>query len=295
MRKIRKGIFSPIPTPFEDGRFAPRRLIQNLTRWRETKLAGHVILGSNGEAALLQESEKLEIVRVARQEIEPEKLMIVGTGLESTEATKVLTLRVADLGADAALVLTPFYYQPMLSKAGILQHYVSIADASPIPILLYNMPKLTHFNLPVDWVVELAQHPNVIGMKDSAGNLAQLLELQEKTPSEFQVLLGNDTVLLGGLVHGVPGAILALGNIAPEVCVALFDAVQEQRWQEARNLAERLAPVGRVVISKHGIPGLKAALDLLGYYGGEPRPPLLPLDERGKSEIRAALHAAGLL
>jgi len=287
------GILPPVPTPFEHGHFAPKRLMENLARWQTTGLAGYLVLGSNGEAAYLSEAEKLEIVRVARRET-PEKILLAGTGLESTGATQVLTHRAADLGADAALVITPNYYQQHMSKEALRRHYETIAENSPIPILLYNVPKFTHLNLAPDLVAQLAQHPNIIGMKDSADNLAQLVELREKTPPDFQILLGADAVFLAGLLHGMNGAILAIANIAPQECVALDQAVQEKRWEEAQALAQRLAPLGRVVVQKYGVPGLKAALDELGYFGGEPRPPLLRLKAVEIEEVRGVLKQVHL-
>lgn len=290
-----RGVFPPIPTPFENSHFSPRRLKENFARWNETDLAGYVVLGSNGEAPLLSDAERLEVVRVAQQEIPAHKLLIVGTGMESTEATIVLTMRVADLGAAAALVVNPYYYREHFSSEALRRYYEAVAEASPIPILLYNVPKFTNFNLPVALVTQLAQHPNIIGMKDSAGNLAQLVELREKTPKDFQILLGSDSVFLAGLLHGMDGAILALANVAPRECVRLYEYAQKKMWEEARALAACLAPVGRMVVARYGVPGLKAAMGELGYFGGEPRPPLLPLTAEACEQIRAVLVASGIM
>lgn len=290
-----RGIFPPMATPFWNGHFSPPHLKENLSRWNETGLAGYVVLGSNGEAPLLSDAERLEVVRVARHEIPSNKLLIVGTGMESTDATVVLTLRVAELGADAALVVNPFYYRQHFSLEALRRYYETVAEASPIPILLYNVPKFTNYNLPVELVVQLAQHPNIIGMKDSAGNLAQLVELREKTPADFQLLLGSDSVFLAGLLHGMDGAILALANIAPSECVRLYECARKKMWEEARALSERLAPLGRIIVARYGVPGLKAALEELGYFGGAPRPPLLPLEADARQQIREAMRASGLV
>ncbi|MEK7727613.1 MAG: dihydrodipicolinate synthase family protein, partial [candidate division KSB1 bacterium] len=236
-----KGVFPPAPTPFANGHFSPRHLAENLKRWNTTGLSGYVVLGSNGEAPLLSDAERLEVVRVARKEIPSDQLLLVGTGMESTEATVVLTMRVADLGAEAALVVNPFYYGRHLSHDALRRYFETVAEASPIPLLLYNVPKFTNMNLPVELVVELAQHPNIIGMKDSAGNLAQLVELRAKTPPEFQILIGSDAVFFAGLLHGMDGAILALANVAPRECVMLYECVNEKKWEAARTLAEKLA------------------------------------------------------
>lgn len=290
-----QGIFPPIPTPFENGHCAPHRLEENLAKWNDTGLSGYVVLGSNGEAPLLSEAEKLELVRVARQAVPTGKILLVGSGLEATETTAVLTYRLADIGAEAALVITPSYYRDLVTSEALRRHFEAIAEASPIPIILYNVPKSTGVNLPVEVVVSLAQHPNIIGMKDSSGALGQLVELREKVPSSFQLLIGTDSVLFGGLAHGLSGAILALANVAPRECVELFNAVEDEKWDVAQALANRIAPVGRAVTSRFGVPGLKAALDELGYFGGAPRPPLPPVSEKVRDEIRLILQKAGLL
>lgn len=290
-----QGIFPPVPTPFENSHFAPHRLAENLSRLHETGLSGYVVLGSNGEAPMLNRTEKLEIVRVARRAIPNEKRMIVGTGVESTEATAVFTMQVADLGADAALVLTPFFYRESMTHEALRWHFEKIADASPIPILLYNVPKFTNLNLSVNLVAQLAQHENIIGMKDSAGNLSQLLEFREKTPTDFQVMLGTDAIFFAACAHNFRSAILALANVAPRALVELLRLVDNGQWKEAQGLANKLAPVGRLIVSRLGVPGLKAALDELGYFGGAPRPPLLALEELARLEIREVLRQAGLL
>jgi 4-hydroxy-2-oxoglutarate aldolase len=290
-----QGVFPPIPTPFENGHCAPHRLEENLARWNDTGLSGYLVLGSNGEAPLLSEAEKLELVRVARQAIPAGKILLVGSGLEATDATSVLTYRLADLGADAALVITPSYYRDLFTPEALRQHFETVAEASPIPILLYNVPKSTGVNLSIDVVVTLAQHPNIIGLKDSSGHLGQLIELREKVPPHFQLLIGTDSVFLGGLAHGLRGAILAISNVAPRECVELFNAVEDEKWDVAQALANRIAPVGRAVTSRFGVPGLKAALDKLGYFGGDPRPPLLPVNEKVRDEIRLILQQAGLM
>ncbi|MDZ7266892.1 MAG: dihydrodipicolinate synthase family protein [candidate division KSB1 bacterium] len=290
-----QGVFPPIPTPFEDGRFAPHRLTDNLNRLHDTGLAGYLLLGSNGEAPLLSHAEKLEVLRVARRAIPANKIMIAGTGQESTAATCLFTQQAADLGAAAALVLTPAYYRDRMSHEALRRHFETVAEASPIPVLIYNVPKFTSLNLAPGLVAQLAAHPNIIGMKDSAGNLGQLLELREKTPADFQILAGSDGVFFSALVHGFGGGILALSNIAPRACVTLVEWVQAQRWQEAAALAKKLAPVGRLIVSRLGVPGLKAALDELGYFGGAPRPPLLPLNAETRRDIREVLRQAELL
>lgn len=288
------GVMPPVPTPFDAaGGVAHAQLQSSLERLAATGLAGFVVLGSNGEAALLSDAEKREVVRTARRVIPSHKWLIAGTGHESTAATIAFTREAANLGADAALVLTPSFYKQ--KPESLRRHFEAVAGAAPIPILLYNVPKFTGINLPAAVAAELAAHPNIVGMKDSAGQVAQLAELRERTPADFRLFAGADPAFLAGLLHGCDGAILALANVAPVECVALYQAARAQRWDDARGLAQRLAPVGRLVVGTYGVPGLKAALDLLGAGGGEPRLPLLPLDAAGRTAIREVLQQAGLL
>lgn len=289
------GLFPPVPTPFEKGHTAPHRLRENLEKWNATGLAGYLVLGSNGEAPYLGEAEKIEIIRTARAAIPHDRIMLVGTGLESTALTTVFTIRAADLGADAALVLTPAYYSEQMTSEALRRHYETIADAAPIPILIYNVPKFTRLNISLETVVALAKHENIVGIKDSAGNLGQLAALQESTPPHFHILIGNDSILLGGLAQGLKGAVLALANAAAQECVAILQAVEKGNLFATRAIMQRLAPVGRAVTSRWSIPGLKAALDLLGYFGGHPRPPLLPVASTVREELRAILRVAGLI
>jgi 4-hydroxy-2-oxoglutarate aldolase len=290
-----RGIFPPLPTLFEKGHTAPHRLQENIEKLSSTGLAGYLVLGSNGEAPYLSESEKIEIIRAAREVIPKDKIMMVGTGLESTALTTVFTMRAAELGADAALVLPPFFYPEQMTGEALRRHFEAIADASPIPILLYNVPKFTHINIPVDVVLHLAKHQNIVGIKDSSGNLGQLAALQEHASPQFRVMFGTDGVLLGGLVHGLQGGILALANVAPKECVEMLRAVEQEEIFAARDLMQRIAPVGRAATARFGVPGLKAMLDLLGYYGGDPRPPLLPVTPQVRDELKKMLTTAGLL
>jgi len=290
-----KGIFPPLPTPFERDHTAPHRLQENIGKLADTGLAGYLVLGSNGEAPYLSESEKIEIIRAARAVIPKDKIMLVGTGLESTALTTVFTMRAAEFGADAALVLPPFFYPEQMTSEALRCHFETVADASPIPIMLYNVPKFTHLNIPIDTVLHLARHQNIVGIKDSSGNLGQLAAFQEHASPNFHVMFGTDGVLLGGLVHGLQGGILALANVAPKECVEMLRAVEQEEIFVARDLMQRIAPVGRAATASFGVPGLKAMLDLLGYYGGDPRPPLLPVTPQVRDELKKMLTTAGLL
>jgi len=290
------GVHPPIPTPFDEkGELALDRLCENLARWCKTKLAGFVVLGSNGEAVHLTEKEKRAVLRTAREAIPPDRLLIAGTGEQSTRATVELTCQAAELGADAALVTPPHYYRPRMDIAALERHYFTLADASPIPILLYNMPSYTGIDLTVEQVLRLAQHPNIVGIKDSSGNLPKMGAVIGGAPEGFQVLAGSASFLYPALVLGAVGGICALANIAPEECCQLVDLVRAGDHQTAGKLQLRLIPPNAAVTSRFGVSGLKQALDWIGYYGGPTRSPLGPLTEGEKAELRRVLVEAELI
>ncbi len=292
---VLKGIFPPIPTPFEDGKPAYGPLAQNVKKWSETGIDGFVVLGSNGEYPLMSFDEKIQTVATVVGAA-PEKMpVIAGTGCESTAETIRLTAACADAGAHAALVVTPHYYGGRMTPEAITRHYVAVADASPLPVLLYNVPKFTHINLSPDVVAGLSAHPNICGIKDSAGNVAQLGEYLNRSAPGFQVLVGTAGALYAALSLGSSGGILALANVAPGACVQILRAVVENRHDEARQLQLRMLPVNQAVTATYGIPGIKAALEMLGYFGGDPRPPLLPATISEREQIRNVLATAGLL
>jgi 4-hydroxy-2-oxoglutarate aldolase len=290
-----EGVFPPIPTPFADGEVARDRLSENIAQWNQTGLAGYVVLGSNGENVYLSEAEKRVVMVTAREAIPDDKLFIVGTGRESTKLTIESTQAAADSGADGALVVTPSYYKGQMTSEALYRHYVSVADVSPIPILVYNVPKFTGLNIAPTLVARLAEHPRIVGIKDSAGNIGQLIETIRLAAPDFEVLVGNAPTYYSALGVGAVGAILALANVAPRECVAIQELFEQSRFDEARVLHFMLMPVGRAVTSQFGIGGLKAALDLLGYYGGNPRSPLLYPSPEEVEEIRGILRQAEVL
>jgi len=292
-----KGIFAPIPTPFEsgDGEVAYGRLAENVGRWNKTRLAGLVVLGSNGEFVLLDEAEKEALIDLARELAAPEKKVIAGTGCESTRATIRLTKAAARSGVDAALVLTPHYYKGSMTDPALERFYLDVAEASPVPILLYNMPRNTGLNLGAALVARLSAHPNIIGVKDSGGDIAQIAEILRLAPPTFGVFAGSAGFLLATLALGGVGGTLATANIAPNECCAVQELWEAGEVEAARSQQFRFLPVNRAVTARWGIPGLKAAMDLLGWYGGPPRPPLLPLGEAETLELRELLAQAGLM
>ena len=294
------GVFPPVPTPFDaHGNVAYQALVDNLERWNEYGLTGYVVLGSNGEAVYLTEQEKLRVWETARQAIPTDKVMIAGTGCESTRQTIALTHQAALSGADAALVVTPHYYGGRMTPDSLVRHYQAVAEASPIPVVLYNVPKFTHVDLDAATVARAARHPNIIGIKDSGGNVAKLADVVRMTgptgECECQVLAGSAGFFLAGLALGAVGGVLALANVAPQQSVDIYRLFKAGRWDEAAELQRRMIPLNAAVTARFGIAGLKAALDMLGYHGGLVRSPLLDLTEVERQVLRDVLVRGGLL
>jgi len=290
------GVFPPIPTPFDaNGELDLQALAFNLQKWNQYPLAGYVVLGTNGEFPYLSETEKLTFLEAARKHIPAGKLFMAGTGCESTHTTIALTKKVAALGADVALLITPSYYKSKMDAAGLTDYYLKVAEASPIPVSIYNMPANTNVDMPADLIVKLSQHPNVVGVKDSGGNLAKLGEIVRYARAGFQVLAGSAGFLYPALCLGAVGGVLALANIAPQQCCDIHSLYSQGKHAEARDLQLRMIVPNTAVTGKFGVPGLKAAMDMLGYRGGAPRSPLLPLPDGQKEVLRGILKDAGIL
>ncbi len=291
-----EGVFPPVPTPFDDrGELALDKLQANVRRLCDEGVHGVVLLGSNGEYVYLSEEEKREVIRAGLEALPPGKLGLVGTGCESTRATIRLSEEAARLGADAVLVVHPSYYKPLMTREVLLEHYRTIAREVPAPVLLYSVPKFTGFDLPVDVAAELSREENIIGIKDSAGNVIQLHDLLLKARPGWNVLVGNGSAFLAALSVGVTGGVLALADVAPRECVQLYEYCRQGKWENARELQSRLLPVNQAVGGAMGIPGVKAAMEMRGYYGGPPRRPLLPLNEVQRARLKGLLEQAGLL
>src|SRR3954464_4560230 len=284
------GVLAPVPTPFDDrDRVDTSRLKKALTRWVARPLHGFVVLGSNGEAVLMDDFEADQAIVAAREAVPREKRFIVGTGRESTQATIKATKRAAEHGADAVLVRTPGFFKAQMTNDAFVRHYTAVADASPVPVLLYNFTALTGVNLLPAAVARLAPHPNIIGMKESGGDIAQVADLVSLTPKDFMVLAGSAPTFYAALCVGAVGGILALGCAAPDACVQLFELTRAGRHEEAIALQRRLVPLARLLGGVHGVPGLKAALNLLGYDVGVPRPPLSPIADAVLRTLRDEL------
>ena len=283
------GVFAPIPTPFDrNEQLDESRLRVACARWAASSLTGLVVLGSTGEAVLLDEDESDRAVAVAREAWPSGRPFIVGTGRESTVATIQAARRAATLGADAVLVRTPGFYKAQMNTDVFVRHYTAVADASAVPVLLYNFTAVTGVNLPPAAVSRLSAHPNIIGVKESGSDLAQITEFVNGTPKSFSVLAGSSTTFHAALGAGVTGGILALSCVLPDACVRLFELVRAGKHAEAGALNDRLLPMAKLG-SMHGIAGLKAALKLIGCDVGGPRSPLAPVSDATVAVLREAL------
>lgn len=293
-----EGVFPPVPTPFDaDGEILPNKLKANIALWNRTGLHGYVILGSNGEAVMLTEQEKIALWQAAREAIPRDKLFLVGAGMESTRASIALAKRAAELGVDAAMFVTPSYYKAEMKPATLVNHYRVIADASPLPVIVYNMPAATGLDIDANTVIQLAQHPNIVGIKDSSGNVAKYADIVRAVRPDFSVLAGSGGYLYPALCVGAKGAVAALANVAPRECVAMYDAFRAGRHDEARALQLRFVQLNAAVTTRWNVPGLKAALEELnqGFYGGPPRLPLRPLGDEDRAALRKVMQEAGVI
>lgn len=286
------GIFPALTTPYrEDGSVAIERFMENVERYNKTGLSGYVVLGSTGESVLLSSVEGESLLVAAKEKAAPGKLLIAGAGAESTAETIARCKRAANLGYDVALVKTPYYYKPAYKSEVYLRHYRSVADASPIPVLLYSVPIFTGVALDTPEILALAQHPNIAGIKDSSGVIQRVVEVAAKAPQSFRVLTGGAGVVYPALAAGARGAILALASALPERCVEIYESWKAGHHADALAQQQQVANASKTIASENGIAGLKYAMDLRGYYGGLPRLPLLPLAEEKKQQIHKLMTA----
>ena len=278
-----KGIMAPVTTPFEagEGQVAIRAFSENLRAHLNAGCAGIVVAGSTGEAALLDEDERRQLLTAARDVVPADRWLIAGVGAESTRQTIKRAAEASALGADAVLVVGPHYYPDSSTPAALLAHYAAIADASRAPVVLYSIPKYMHYAIPPLVVQELARHPNIIGIKDSGGDSGVLDGYLAAQSDTFSVLTGNGSTWARAVSSGVRGGILAVALLVP----ALVEAVQEDPA-----LQEELTPVAREIVGELGVPGVKAAMDEVGLHGGPVRPPLRDLDEPARARVRAVMR-----
>lgn len=285
-----QGIYPPVTTPFDhEGNIYKAKVRHNIEKWNLTGLAGYVVGGSTGESVMLTAQEKLELWGMVAECAAPEKLLIAGTGVESVRETVCLTNAAADLGYKVAMVRTPHYYKNLLNNAAAqMLYYRTVADQAKIPLIIYNFPQATGLDIPADAVVELSQHPNIIGIKESSGNIEKTMKMVRESKEGFNVLVGSAPTLWPSFMVGAVGAVLAYANAAPYSTIALYEAVRTREYDAARDWQNRIAQAAVLVTTKYGIPGLKYAMDLNGYYGGPPRLPLTVSSPAAKQEIEAA-------
>src|SRR5688500_1571713 len=276
-------------TPFHDDEVDVRAIATNVEKWTRAGVGGVVALGSNGEAPLLDEQESDRVIEATRGALGRGLLLIAGTGRESTRATIAASRRAAALGADAVLVRTPSYFKPRMTPDAFVRHYTAVADASPVPVLLYNYPAVTGVNLTPDTVERLSAHPNIAGIKETGSDAAQVAAYVDQARDGLAVIAGSAPTFSASLCLGASGGILAAACVVPDLCVELFDHAVAGRHDQARRLQAELTPIAKLVTTTHGVPGLKAAMELAGFIGGEPRLPLVPPPSAAVDEIRIEL------
>jgi dihydrodipicolinate synthase/N-acetylneuraminate lyase len=288
-----KGILLPTTTPFDqNGQISTSDIRSNITEWNARGVIGFVVLGSTGERVHLDEREYLESIEVSRSVVTSDSTLIVGAGQQSTISTIKEIKNAARAGADAVLVITPYFYRTAITQETLIDYYTAVADAVPIPVFLYSMPPLTSIKIEPETVARLSEHPNIAGVKDSSSDVAGFSKTVSLCSREFAVMTGNGTVLLDALHAGATGAILAVGCVVPEVCVEIFRAFNAGEDERAALLQSKLTPLAAAVTTKFGIGGLKAALDLAGYRGGAVRAPLRGPNETARREIATLLEGA---
>jgi dihydrodipicolinate synthase/N-acetylneuraminate lyase len=347
------GIFPALTTPFyPDGRLYAKKLEHNVDRYSRTPVSGMAVLGSTGEVVMLSEEEQREVLRIVIEVAAPEKVLLAGVAHESAIGTVRLAEYAAKLNYDVALVRTPHYYRPQMKPENLLAYYRFVADQSPLPVLLYSVPPFTAYDLPVEVIVELAEHPNIIGIKESSGIIEKIADVVNRTrhvkrtasttevfnavtgrmlmramePEKelvsvaalagsgsskssstssvppaprvkvmrkkevsFQLLAGSAQKLLPSLEAGAAGAVLAFGAAAPTACFEVYTAWKDGDKELAQLKQQRIVEPATRVASQLGIPALKYALDLNGYYGGPPRLPLLPLTADQRAEVERVM------
>jgi len=287
-----QGIFPPITTPFDyEGNIYSAKIQHNVEKWNRTALSGYVVMGSTGESVMLTEAEKYTVWELVSKHAAAEKLLIAGTGVESVRETVSLTNRAAEMGYKAAMVRTPHYYKNLINRGDAqMLYYRSVADRAKIPLIIYNRPQTTGVDIPAEAVAALSEHPNIIAIKESSGNLEKVMQMIREVKHGFQVLVGSAPTLWPSLLMGACGAILAYANAAPYSTIAIWEAFRTRDEAAGMDWQSRIGRPSALVTARYGIPGLKYAMDLNGYYGGPPRLPLVPPSPEAKREIQAAFQ-----
>jgi 4-hydroxy-2-oxoglutarate aldolase len=284
------GIFAPLTTPFDsEGNVALGQVRNNVALYNKTKLAGYVPNGSTSESVLLLWEEVYKVWEAVRDAAAPGKILIAGTGAESTAETIEHTNRAARIGYTVALVRTPSFYKPSINDHMLAEHYLRVADNARIPVMVYSVPVFTHVTVGASLIERVAQHPNIVGMKDSSGDMKGIAAIIAAAPKEFQTLTGAASTLYEALELGAVGAILGLADVFPDLCAEIYDASRAGDRAKAQTLAQKLVPPAKMLLMDYGIGGLKYAQDRMGFYGGLPRLPLQGVSDAGKQEIDAML------
>lgn len=291
-----KGVMPPMITPFrENGDVDYDAFVYNIHKWNDTGLSGYLVLGSNSETSYLTWEEKLQLIKLTAANADKGKHLCVGSGMESIADTIKLTNQAAELGMHSALILTPFYYTDKMKAKAMISYFTQVADHTDIPIMIYNVPKYTHNNIEAAAVAELCKHPNIIGMKDSTGDVPQMANWKRITSPDFNCLVGTAGAWFPTLCLGVQAGIHALANCCPNECVQMQTLFDAGKFEQSRALYLRMLPVNSAVTGTYGIAGLKYACDRLGYKGGQVRNPLLPLTQEEKKGLDAILEQAQLI
>ena len=290
-----EGIFAPLSTPFTSrgDQIDFPALKQNISAYNRTALNGYVVCGSTGEANFLSFDETETLFAAVAENSSPDKVLIAGTGIDSLSETIQRSKRAGELGYTAVLVRTPHYYKPLMTHSAFVEYYSRVADASPVPVLLYSIPQYTGVEVRPETAARLAQHSNIAGIKESSGRLENVREIIEAVPKSFQMLVGSASIIEPSLRLGAVGEILGLADILPNECAQLFAAASSGDSRAARELQALIEPVSKKCVSELGPAGVKYAMDCLGLAGGEPRLPLLPLTEQQKESVNAVLAAIG--
>lgn len=286
------GIFTALTTPFDSsGAVATDQIRENIAKYNRIPLAGYVAVGSTGESVLLSRAEVEQVFAAVREAAAPGRLVIAGVGSESTPETISRSAVAAKLGYDCVLVKTPSFYKSALNPDALAEHYERVADASKLPVVLYSIPQFTGVALEADLVARLAEHSNIVGIKESSGNVQRVGEIIAAVPDGFQVVVGSADTLYASLMLGAVGGILALADCLPELCVELYQAVAADQTANSRELNRRILPASKKIVRLMGIAGVKCAMDYRGYYGGPVRGPLMPLNEAQKRGVEAVVNS----
>lgn len=285
------GIFIPITTPFEDGELAIDKLSGNIGKWNATGISGYVALGSTGECTSLSMTEKLSVLETVASQKRDELALIAGTGYDSVSETQLLIKKYAEIGVNAVLLSTPFFFRKKTVNEGFIKYFLRIAENSSLPLILYNVPVYTDVKLAPEVIARVAEHPNIIGLKNSVSDYNHFILVFDRVDDTFQVLTGNASILLETLRLGARGGILAAAAVNPDLCVKLYQEFTGQgRTAELDKLQSRIKEINELVITKYGVPGIKYVLDKYEYFGGDPRLPLLPLHDDDKFKLNLILQ-----